>query len=80
MTAWTLAATGSSVPMAAILPLGLAWAGWLAYCLVAVVRAPAVRYLPRWAWALVCLLTVPLGGIAFLVLGRAEAAGGARRA
>lgn len=79
MTAWTLAAAGSSVPIAAILPLGLAWLGWLAYCLVAVFRAPAVRYLPRWAWALVCLVTVPLGGIVFLVLGRAEAAGGAGR-
>ena len=80
MTAWTLAAGGSSVPMAALVPLGLAWLGWLVYCLVAVVRAPAVRYLPRWAWALVCLVTVPIGGIVFLVLGRAEAAGGAGQA
>jgi hypothetical protein len=29
-----------------------------------------VRYLPKWAWAIVCLISIPLGAIVYLVLGR----------
>jgi hypothetical protein len=28
-----------------------------------------VRYLPRWAWALICLSQSPLGGIMYLSIG-----------
>ena len=63
---------GSGVPVAALAPLVLVGVAFLAYCLVDLVRAPSVRFLPKWVWALICLLSVPLGGIVYLVVGRAE--------
>jgi phospholipase D-like protein len=29
-----------------------------------------VRYLPKWAWVLICLVSVPFGGIVYLIVGR----------
>jgi hypothetical protein len=51
------------------LGLGLA-AGFDALCLADVARAGQVRYLPKWAWALICLAQTPLGGIIYLSIGR----------
>ena len=33
-------------------------------------RADQVRYLPKWAWAVVCLISCPLGGLIYIVIGR----------
>jgi hypothetical protein len=33
-------------------------------------RADRVRFLPKWAWAVACLIQIPLGGVAYLLLGR----------
>jgi len=51
------------------LGLGLA-AGFVVWCLADIVRAPAVRYLPKWVWALICVIQIPLGGIIYLSIGR----------
>jgi hypothetical protein len=51
------------------LGLGLA-AGFDATCLADIARARQVRYLPKWAWALICLAQCPLGGIIYLSVGR----------
>jgi hypothetical protein len=56
----------------ALLPVVIACVGFAIYCVVDVVRAEEVRYLPRWAWAIICLASIPLGGIFYLVLGRAR--------
>jgi len=32
-------------------------------------RSP-VRYLPKWAWALICFFSVPIGGIVYLLVGK----------
>jgi hypothetical protein len=32
-------------------------------------RRAQVRYLPKWAWALICLIQSPLGGIMYLSIG-----------
>jgi len=43
------------------------------FCLVDLMRAEKVRYLPRWGWAILCLgvgLTIPFGGILYLVIGK----------
>jgi len=32
-------------------------------------RAAQVRYLPKWAWVLICLIQNPLGGIMYLSIG-----------
>jgi hypothetical protein len=50
------------------LGLGLA-IGFDAFCLADIARAAQVRYLPKWAWALICLIQTPLGGIMYLSIG-----------
>jgi hypothetical protein len=53
-----------------LVTLGLALAiGFDAFCLVDIARAAQVRYLPKWAWALICLIQSPLGGIMYLSIG-----------
>jgi hypothetical protein len=56
--------------LVALVPLIVLAAGFAVFCLVDLARAEEVRYLPKWAWAIVCLISVPLGGIFYLVLGR----------
>ena len=51
------------------LGVGLA-AGFDALCLADIARAGQVRYLPKWAWALICLAQTPGGGIIYLSIGR----------
>lgn len=57
---------------AALVPLLMVAAGFEVFCLVDLARAEAVRYLPRWAWAIICLVSVPFGGIVYLLVGRAR--------
>jgi hypothetical protein len=45
-------------------------AGWEILCLVNLARAERVRFLPRWAWVVLCLIQIPLGGILYLLVGR----------
>jgi hypothetical protein len=59
----------SGVPVAALVPLVLLAVGFVGFCLYDLSRAE-VRYLPKWAWALICLLSVPAGGIVYLLVGR----------
>ncbi len=55
------------------------WAAWLPLILLAMaiagyglfdVSRSEVRYLPKWAWALICVFSVPLGTILYLTVGR----------
>ena len=48
------------------LPLAV---GFDAFCVTDIVRAAQVRYLPKWAWALICLIQTPFGGIMYLSIG-----------
>jgi hypothetical protein len=32
--------------------------------------ADRVRYLPKWGWAIVCLISIPWGGLVYVILGR----------
>lgn len=57
------------VPLEALLPLILLAVGWIGYCWYDISRH-SVRHLPKWAWALICLLSVPVGGIVYLLVGR----------
>jgi hypothetical protein len=53
-----------------LVTLGLALAvGFDAFCLIDIARATQVRYLPKWAWTLICLIQNPLGGIMYLSIG-----------
>jgi Phospholipase_D-nuclease N-terminal len=60
------------VNLAALVPVIVIGAGFVVFCLVDLARAQKVRYLPKWVWALICLVSVPLGGILYLSLGRAR--------
>ncbi|MHB8380284.1 MAG: PLDc N-terminal domain-containing protein [Acidimicrobiales bacterium] len=40
------------------------------YCFVDLVRAAEVRYLPKWLWGIIICITIPLGGIVYLVVGK----------
>lgn len=53
-------------------------AGWEIFCLADLVRADRVRFLPRWIWAVVCLVQIPVGGILYLLIGRVWARNAAR--
>ncbi len=69
------------VIVAGIVTLGRTLPGWLvtlglplaigfdAFCLVDIARAAQVRYLPKWAWALICLIQTPGGGIMYMSIG-----------
>ena len=57
---------------AAVVPIIVIGLAFVIFCLVDVFRRPRVRYLPRWLWAIICLISVPLGGIIYLFVGRAE--------
>jgi hypothetical protein len=56
-----------------LVPILVLAAGWVAFCLVDLIRAKQVRYLPKWGWAILCCgigLTIPFGGILYLCVGR----------
>jgi hypothetical protein len=60
-------------PPLILILLGVLAAGFVAFCLVDLARAQEVRYLPKCGWAILCLgigLTIPFGGIAYLVFGK----------
>jgi len=59
----------SDIPWAALAPVFVLLAAFLVYCLVDISRN-RVRYLPKWAWVIICVIQVPLGGIVYLLIGR----------
>ncbi len=58
-------------PSAALAPLVLLAVAFVAWCIVDVVRRPP-RALARWIWIALILLSIPLGGILYLLLGRGD--------
>jgi len=57
-----------------LVPVLPAAAGFAAFCLADLARARQVRYLPKWGWAIACLIQIPLGGIMYLAAGKVPAA------
>jgi Phospholipase_D-nuclease N-terminal len=53
--------------LVSVLPAAACFAG---FCLADLARARQVRYLPKWGWAVACLIQIPLGGIMYLAAGR----------
>ncbi|MEV6924620.1 PLDc N-terminal domain-containing protein [Dactylosporangium sp. NPDC051485] len=62
-------AFADTVPTAALIPFAVAAVGFVAYCLFDLSRS-SVRYLPKWLWAIVCLVSIPFGGVVYLLIGR----------
>jgi hypothetical protein len=42
------------------------------FCLTDIAQADEVRYLTKPAWVAICLLSIPLGGLLYLIYGRAR--------
>ncbi|WP_108667602.1 PLDc N-terminal domain-containing protein [Euzebya rosea] len=59
------------MPIAALVPVVVAAIAWIAFCEWDLSRSE-VQHMPRWAWALVIVASVPLGGILWLTVGRAD--------
>ena len=59
-----------SIPIAALAPIVLLYLGLVGYCLWDLTRGE-VRYLPKWAWAVVVIFFT-FGGIAYLIWGREQ--------
>ncbi|MEV0465029.1 hypothetical protein AB0I30_29130 [Nocardia tengchongensis] len=59
----------SHIPIAALVPLIVIAIGFVGFCWYDLSRS-RVRYLPKWAWAIICLISIPIGGIIYLVVGR----------
>lgn len=66
--------TAMLAPLLPVLALAVLLIG---LSLIDIARKPTVRHLPKWVWALIVCLVVPLGAVLYLVLGRAR--GGALR-
>jgi hypothetical protein len=59
------------MPIAALAPLIVLAVVWVGYCWWDLRRSD-VQYMPKWGWALVIALSVPIGGIVYLLIGRME--------
>lgn len=51
-----------------VLPLGVLLVALVGFAMVRLIRAPSVPYLPKWAWAILMLATVPTGAVVYLIL------------
>jgi ABC-2 type transport system ATP-binding protein len=58
------------IPLEAIVVIGAVVVAFVGFCLVDIVRAKQVRYLPKAVWALITCLSMPWGGIVYLAMGR----------
>lgn len=56
--------------MALLIIVIVAALAFTAYCLVDLARAGEVRSLSHGVWAVACLVSMPLGGILYLVAGK----------
>lgn len=61
-----------SPSLTAALMIAVATTGFAAYCVIDLARADDrdIVLLPRVAWAAICILSVPIGGIVYLLVGR----------
>ncbi len=59
----------SDIPWAAVAPLILLALAFVAWCWVDISRND-VKYLPKWLWGVICAISIPVGGIVYLLVGR----------
>lgn len=60
------------MPLEILLPLLLLALGFLAYCWYDLATASSTKHLPKWAWAIICAISIPMGGIIYLLVGRQD--------
>ena len=57
------------MPVTALAPLVILAIAYVAWITNDILKSE-VRHLPRWAWILVTVFSIPLGGIIYLAIGR----------
>lgn len=60
------------MPAAAIAPLVVLVIAYYVWLLRDISQSE-VQHLPKWAWAVIVLLSVPVGGIVYLMIGKRQA-------
>lgn len=65
-------ASANFISATPLLLLGVVLVGFVIFCWVDIVRAEKVKHLPKWVWAIICVISVPLGGILYLVFGKSR--------
>lgn len=55
-----------------IVPLILIFLIYVYICIDFLLKTNNTKFLPKWLWAIFCLLSVPLGGILFIIFGRKD--------
>lgn len=61
--------TTGGISWAAVAPLLILALAFVVYCWLDIYRND-VKHLPKWAWAIIALISIPIGGIVYLVVGR----------
>ena len=51
-------------------PLILVLIIYVLFCIRDIIKAQTTRYLPKWTWILICLVSIPLGGILYFIIGK----------
>ena len=59
----------TDINWAALAPLIVLALAFVAWCWMDIARNE-VRYLPKWLWAVICIISIPIGGIVYLLVGR----------
>ena len=62
----------SGISLAAVAPLLILALAFVIYCWVDIARND-VKHLPKWAWVIIAVISIPIGGVVYLVIGRESA-------
>ncbi len=63
------AGSTASVPWAALAPVFVILLAFVGFCLIDIARHP-VKHLPKWVWAIICFVSIPIGAVVYLIVGR----------
>ncbi|TPR12312.1 hypothetical protein DY048_07905 [Apilactobacillus timberlakei] len=55
-----------------IIPLIFIFFLYLYLCINFILKTNQTRFLPKWLWAILCVISIPLGGILFIIFGRKD--------
>jgi nucleoside recognition membrane protein YjiH len=64
------ARNASFISATPVLLLGVVLVSFIIYCWVDIVRSEKAKHLPKWLWAIICVISPPFGGIIYLAYGK----------
>jgi len=56
--------------VAVLAPAILIALAFVAYCLRDLSNTSEVRWMPKWGWAILCVISIPVGGLIYLTLAK----------